>query len=259
MNDDFLYNSRPPVREAFSKSLYQRLSRLEFDNLDQQKEGKMIKNSNKYKLIWKYALLTFLIAAALTLTISEPVRAKAWELIKTIAGINVEEQSESPLKGIEEENVETYTIPTLALPKALENPPFQFGLPTWVPEGYVLDQNVAIADSESWISLVWNNSNLSEIQMLVEREYTGYTIPAGENSSEEININGLPALLVGGAWDAQHQWDSRLGIVIGWEKDGHFYRLTYYERESSHNTIRPIEGDMDIILNELIQMAESIQ
>ncbi|MGV8026836.1 MAG: hypothetical protein AB2L18_09785 [Anaerolineaceae bacterium] len=219
----------------------------------------MMKNSNNHRLTWKYALLTFLIAAVFTLTISEPVRAKAWELIKTIAGINVEEQVESPLKGIEEENVELYTIPTLALSKALENPPFQFDLPAWVPEGFVLDQNVAIANSENWIMLVWNNSNLSAIQMLVEREYTGYAIPAGENSSEEININGLPALLVRGAWDAQHQWDSRLGIVIGWEEDGHFYRLTYYERESSQNTIKPIEGDMDIILNELIQMAESIQ
>lgn len=257
MRDKFLYKIRPPMREAFSKNLYQRLSRLEFDNLDQQKEGKGMKNLNKRNLTWRYALLTFLVVAALTLTISEPVRAKALELIQTIAGINVEEQSESPLKDIEEENVETYTIPTLALSKALENSPFQFGLPTWVPEGYVLDENVA--NAESWISLVWNNSNLSEIQMLVEREYNGYSIPAGENSSEEIKINGTPALLVRGFWNAQDQWDPTLGIVIGWEKDGHFYRLTYYERESSHNTIKPIEGDMDAIINELIRMAESIQ
>ena len=221
----------------------------------------MIKNLNKQGLTWKYGLLTLLIAATLTLTISEPVRARAWELIRTIAGINVEEQSTSPLANIKkEDDVEIYTVPSLALPKALENLPFQLGLPTWVPEGYVLDEeNIAIANSGNWVALVWNNPNLSEIQMLVEREYNGYTIPAGEDSSEEINIDGVPALLIYGSWDEQHQWNPRLGITIGWEKDSHLYRLIYYERESAHHAIKPIEGDMDAILSELIQMAESVQ
>jgi hypothetical protein len=93
--------------------------------------------------------------------------------------------------------------------------------------------------------------------MLVEREYTGYNIPAGENSSEEIKINGQPALLVRGFWHAQ-QWDPRRGIAIGWSKDGHFYRLTYYEREPSHNEIVPIEGDMEAKIAVLVRMAESV-
>lgn len=259
MHDDFLYKNRPPVREAFSKNLYQRLSRLESESLDLQKGKTMRRSLNRKNLTWEYALFTLVIATALILTISEPVRAKAWEWFRTIAGINVEEQSESPLTEIEEKDVEIYAVPTFALPAALENPPFQFDLPTWIPEGYVLDQNVAIAQSGSLVLLAWNGSNLSEIQMLVEREYTGYTIPTGTDSVEEVNVKGLPAILIVGSWNEQHQWDPSLGITLGWEEDGHFYRLIYAERESAHNTVKPIDTDRDTIIDQLIRMAESVQ
>jgi hypothetical protein len=283
MKDDFLYTSRPPVRKAFSDSLYQRLSIQYPDNQFQRKGVKFLKYSVTHLFKWEYALLALMVVAALGVTLSAPVRAKTLELIRTVAGFNVAEQKESPIKEAGENDisatqtviisspglVETgsatptameptiYSIPTLMLPKVLKNPPFQFGLPTWVPEGYVLDQNVGIANSKSWVSLVWSNSDLSEIEMLVEREYTGYNIPAGENSSEEIKINGQPALLVRGFWHEQ-QWDPKRGIVIGWSKDGHFYRLTYSQREPSHNEIVPIEGDMEAKIAELVRMAESI-
>jgi hypothetical protein len=110
-----------------------------------------------------------------------------------------------------------------------------------------------------WVSLVWNHSNMSEIEMLVEQEYTGYNIPAGENSGEEIEINGRPGLLIRGFWNNQGQWDPKCGITIGWIKDGHFYRLNYSERESSHNEIKSIEGDIEMIIADMVKMAESIQ
>ncbi len=272
MNDDFLYNNRPPVRKAFSDSLYQRLSRQYPDNHIQRKGIEVMINSFIRAFKWKYALLALVVIAALLFTFSEPVRAKTLELIRSIAGFNIEEQGESPIKEIAKGEGSTesadpestvieptvYSVPTFTLPEALKNPPFQFGLPTWIPEGYVLDQNVGIANSKSWVALKWSNSNSSEIQMLVEQEYSGYNLPAGENSSEETMVNGQPALLVRGFWDHQGQWDPKRGITIGWIKDGHFYRLNYDEREPSHNEIKPIEGDMEAIIKELIQMAESI-
>ncbi len=241
-----------------------------------------MKNSFSHIFKWQYALVVLLVTAASVFTFSAPVRAKALELIRIVAGFNVEERNEDPLKNLDEGEIPSsqaaalisssptiaaaseptvmeptvYSVPTFTLPEALENPPFQFGLPAWVPEGYVLDQNVGV--TKSWVSMDWNNSNKSEIEMLVEQEYTGYNLPAGEGSSEEIKINGQSALLIRGFWH-DGQWDPRRGIMIGWVKEGHFYRLNYYEREPSHNEIKPIEGDMEVIIKELIRMAESVR
>ncbi len=194
---------------------------------------------------------------------------------------NAEERNEDPLKNLDEGEIpssQTTALisgsPTIAAASEplLWNQPFIPFRPlpcpkrlrirrsvwpaAWVPEGYVLDQNVGV--TKSWVSMDWNNSNKSEIEMLVEQEYTGYNLPAGEGSSEEIKINGQSALLIRGFWH-DGQWDPGRGIMIGWVKEGHFYRLNYYEREPSHNEIKPIEGDMEVIIKELIRMAESVR
>lgn len=150
------------------------------------------------------------------------------------------------------------TVPADSLPAALANPPFSFGLPAWLPDGFTIDEQAAIANSQDWLSLSWRNTNGSEILMLVEREYTGYNLPVGEGSTREVQVNGQPALLIMGAWDSQHQWDSQRGITLHWSLDGRSYRLVYSEREPLHNELRPIAGDLEQLSQTLIRMAESI-
>ncbi len=283
--DRFLYDSRPPVRQVFADGLYRSLSRRYPNESVNQTEEMPIERSIQRFFTWKYAVLALCAVAILIGTLSEPVRAKALEVIKMIAGFKVEEQSESPFKGLAGEGeisatetvnavlplqaetplptptspeVTVYSIPTVPVIEALNNPPFSFGLPVWVPEGFELDANVGIANSGDWVSLVWEHPDGREIQMLVEREYAGYILPAGEDSSEEIEINGEPALLVRGFWDAEHQWDSQRQIMIGWVQGERFYRLTYSNRLPATKSLMPIEGDLEPILAELIRMAESI-
>ena len=283
--DRFLYDSRPPVRQVFADGLYHSLSKRYPDESVNQTEEIPMERSIQRFFTWKYAVLVLCAAAILIATFSEPVRAKALEVIKMIAGFNVEEQSESPFKGLVGEGeisgtetvsavlplqaetplptptspeVTVYSIPTVSVIEALNNPPFSFGLPVWVPEGFELDANVGIANSGDWVSLVWEHPDGREIQMLVEREYSGYTLPAGEDSSEEIEINGKPALLVRGFWDAEHQWDPQRQIVIGWMQDERFYRLSYTNRLPSTKSMAPIEGDLEPIIANLVRMAESI-
>ena len=283
MNDDFLYKSRPPVRKTFADSLYRRLQTLD---TNQQKGDITMKHTGKQGGVWKFALpiLTLLTTFAFAFAFSESVRAMTLEFVREIAGFTVEERSESPLKTLDQNetthtqavviNPETdpgsvlpstpkgeptvYTVPTVPVTDMIKNPPFQFGLPTWVPDGYILDESAGIATSNNWVSLVWNNPNLSEIELLIEREYTGYNIPAGENSSEEILINGTPALLIQGFWDTDHQWDPKRGVSLDWQKDGHHYRLNYTERETAHHEIVPIKGNIEKIIEALVKIAESI-
>jgi hypothetical protein len=287
MDDDFLYRIRPPVRKVFADSLRQRLTSRYPDNRTRRKGTSLMNQSLANSLTWKFALVVFLVVLALVFTLSGQVRARALEWIKIVAGFTVEERSESPLKDLEEgipipsqtdsqptttgmllqtekatsteiPPVVVYQVPVISVPEALENPPFPLSLPTWIPEGYTLNEQVAIANSKDWIMLTWSNPKGREIAMLVEREYTGYNIPAGVDSSQEIKINGQPALLIHGNWDSQHQWDPQRGIAIYWIKDGHDYRLIYSEREPVRNVIQPVEGDMEAITAELVHMAESI-
>jgi hypothetical protein len=286
MNDDFLYASRPPVRKAFADSLRQRLITIETKPIFEQKGVVSMKATFLHGSRWKFALPTLILltAAVLVFAVSEPVRAKTMEFIRVVAGFNVEERSESPLKDLEQNEVSpaqtntdaqaiipdnaslaptvaeptVYAVLTSPIDELLQDPPFQFSFPTWAPDGFILDETAGIAGSSNWVFFVWNNSDQREIELLIERDYTGYTIPAGENSSEEITINGIPALLINGWWDAQHQWDAKRGISLDWEMNDRHYHLNYTERGPAHNEIVPIQGDMDTITEELLKMAESI-
>ncbi len=208
MKDDFLYRNRPPVRKAFSDNLYQRLSSRYPDGRPARKGAFLVKAFLARPGLWKYALLFVLVVAALTLTLSEPVRAKALEWVRNVAGFTVEERSQSPLdeitgaglaspqageapaarSALTQAQPTVYAVPTVTLPEALHNPPFAFDLPAWVPAGFTLDEQAAIASSRDWIILTWSHSNGIEIEMLVEREYNGYSLPTGEDSSQEVQI-----------------------------------------------------------------------
>lgn len=267
MNDDFLLNNRPDVRKSFSDHLYQQIS-----SRYKTKETQVITDKYSRMFKWQYAIASFMIAAILLFSFSTPVRAKAMELIRMIAGFTIQEQSESPLNDTVSSETDStivsssvsemviqptqFPVQTKTIPTVLENPPFAFNFPTWIPEGYILDQDAGISISDSWASFEWNNPDLSEIELLVEKQYTGYTIYSGDNSSEEIEINGQPALLVRGFWNGEHQWDPDYGVVIGWEQDGHFYRLSYYQREPLHNELTSI-NEMDTKITALIMIADS--
>jgi len=287
MNDNFLYKYRPPVDIVFSENLRQRLLMLDQSGEGSRNRAVLGKPSSLHEKAWKFALSSLMVLAVLfsVFAFSEPVRAEALKLFRIVAGFIVEERNESPLKafdqstasptataavdslvGLEETSISPsqiapteYAIPTVSVKELIENPPFQFGFPTWVPQGFTLDEDAGIANSSSWISFVWTSPNRTEIEMLIEQDHAGYSIPAGEGSSEEIEVNGEPALLIRGFWNGNHEWDSRRGLLLIWDKDGHSYRLNYFERGSIHNEIVPIEGDMDTIVAELVRMAESIQ
>jgi hypothetical protein len=258
MNDKFLFENRPEVNQQFADQLYQKLT-------TRISETEVLMNTRKQSrsFKWQYALVALLITAVLLFTFSAPVRAKALELIRLVAGFNIQEQSESPLAFMDdpESTVEITVYPVLTeqLADLLKNPPFSYELPTWVPDGYTLNQEIGKSVSGSWISLGWGSPDgLTSYELLVEKEYNGYTLPAGEGSAEEITINGQPAYLVRGDWGADGQWDPRGGITIGWQLDGHFYRMDYGQLEPERYTVTSIDGDMDAILENMIKMAESV-
>ena len=256
MNDDFLYINRPDPNPDFTKRLYQRW-RTGFP----EKENDVNTRKHLHFSVWQVAFSALLIAAVLLLAFSAPVRAKAVELIRLIAGFNIQEQTADPLAELTDQpgfSPTSYPHQTIEVPDLLNSAPFEIDFPTWVPVGYLLDQTINMPDSGDWMVLEWQNSDLSNISLLVENEYNGWNVPSGEGSTEEISLDGRPAFLIRGAWDAEHQWDLDRKIEIGWEQNGRFYRLSFTQSEPLHHEltdIKNVEEKTDL----LIKMAGSFQ
>jgi hypothetical protein len=230
---------------------------------------------------WRFAV-AFVLLVALLFTLSTDVRASVLEWVKTIAGFNVEERVESPLQELTETtvtgesaspltpepNVQTtqaavkptiYSVTMVPLPEVIQNPPFKFGFPQYVPAGYVLQDETGTAQSTSWLMIHWKNQDGAEIELLVQKDYSGFNIPAGAESTREIQLsNREPALLILGFWGENHTWNPELSAALHWQKEGVYYVLTFWRRSKVDGTIQLIK-DIETVASELVKMAESVQ
>jgi hypothetical protein len=123
--------------------------------------------------------------------------------------------------------------------------PFEFNLPGWLPEGFVLQDTVeAVLPTDDWpygdITVTWLNADDVALTLRaattpeVDREFVG----AGE--TERVTVNGQPATL------------TRLGLkaaprqlALAWEAEGVRYELE-------------VSGEA-LTADELLRVAESIE
>jgi hypothetical protein len=273
-DDEFLYKNHPPVREEFANRLY-------YDISNNKKESKNDMTMRTFSWIWRFAAVIILLAVML-FTLSTGVRASVLEWIKTVAGFNVEEQSESPLRELDDDAITSrdktpmptlestpqvtlealtptiYPVKTAPLPQILQNPPFEFGIPQYIPEGYALSDEAGEAQSKNWVMISWGNQDGAEIEMLVEKSYSGYNIPAGIESTREVQVNGKPALMILGFWGENHTWNPNLSAALHWQIDDIHYTLTFWSRSKTNGSIQPVEN-IEAVADELVKIAESVQ
>lgn len=241
MDDNFLYQQRPPVRPEFAETLYRRLS---------YQKGKGIHFTKKISaLLWKFALVSIL-GLLLLFTLSGPARAGMLELIKRIGGFNIEELETAPTIP---PNPTVYYYTPQPLPGALQNLPFKFGMPAYIPDGYTLNNDIVVAESKTWVSLKWINRKGQEISMLVQQDWD-MKLPAGVGGAEEIQINGEPALLLRGWWsaDGSGKWDANRNVLqLYWRHGDLIYSFDFSNL--------PLNSYKDVYIQELIWVAESLQ
>ena len=240
MDDKFLYQNRPPVRPGFGESLYARLSIMTPQN----------KTSTKRAIALRL-VLAGLIVFMLVLTFSESVRADVWYWIRYIAGFEVQEVDNlHEIPGYDEGS--SSIIHPSFMAHALKFLSFEFALPAYTPDGYVLVDRLVYQDTTVWLS--WVNQDQEEISMFVNKlgpDFEPGTI-IGSNSAEEIQINGQPAMLVHGSYNTNDEWDpnfKRISIYL--IKDGLSYTI-------SNNPHSPIATSVEEFEKELIHMAGSI-
>lgn len=246
MNDKFLYENRPELRNTFRDSLYTRL-------IKEERENQIFK-----KHLFQYSLAGLLIAVVLLFTISAPVRADVANWIKQIAGFNVSETTESPLAKITEMPA-MVTVLTPVPVSEIKDAPFSFAMPQYLPSGFVLSQDFAIAQSKQWVLLHWSGNQVYEISMLVEIYDKALVLSAAQNSTVETTVNGEPALLIRGSWTPDSVWNENRKLELEWLKDGLRYDLQYY-RTGEQGVIVPFDdSEVSTRLNELMHIAESIK
>jgi hypothetical protein len=247
MSDQFLYKNRPAVREEFRNSLYARLMKTE------EREHQM-----QAKRLFGYSMIGLLITLVLVFTISAPVRASALNWIRQIAGFNVAEVTESPLAHV----TEVPSMVTVITPQPIaeiKNAPFAFSMPQFIPAGFVLSQDFAVAQSKEWVLLSWTSQQNALINLLVEIHNDALVITAGKEGASETSVNGQPALLIRGGWTSDQQWNDKRGLELEWLKEGLRYDLKYVKRGANNEIVPFDESEIEARLDELMKIAESIK
>ena len=237
MDDQFIDQTRPPVRPGFRESLYARLSRVP------------AQKKSLGTLVFRFGL-AISIVLTLLFTFSEPARAGVLNLIRQTAGFEVHETEELPI--IESEP--SFVFDQDSINAGLEKVSFKFALPAYTPEGYTLldrvyyDQNTVLLD--------YLNDDQDQISLTILNT-TEPPVLTGTNSAEEIQINGQPALLVHGAFVGGN-WDYNLsGVTIYFKQDSLTYLLGQFSNQAKFQTPED-KNKMGLPLAELIRTAESI-
>jgi hypothetical protein len=248
MNDDFMLKGRPLPRTEFKNSLYSHLVSAE------EKKKRVFPI-----FVVRYAVAALFLGFGLLMVISQPVRADFLALIRQIAGFNVNETTESPISQVTGTPYLIITEPTLLPLIDIQDAPFEFTLPQYLPEGFVFSRDYVIADSQRWVMLTASKADDYEITMLVELSDANLVVPAGIASASEISLNGTPALLIQGGWSADSQWQNNRGLELQWHQEGLRYDL-HYTKKGTNGVIVPFaESELADRLDELIKVAESIK
>lgn len=240
MNDQFLrdYYKYPNLKVIQNIENNLRLSREKY-------------RINRIFLSFKPAVIIgiALILISALLLVSPVVRAQVYEWIQQIGGVFLLETNEYPGKSSPVQTIpyEQYSIDEVG--KVL---PFEIRLPHWIPEDFELVPMVKVSRfSQVAITayIDWETPSDTIFSLIIQHRLDGENggLIVGEGSVKEFLVNGEPAALILGGWNADSQkWDYNLDLItLNWRHDDHIYTLQGLNE--------------DVSLDELLRIAESIQ
>ena len=187
------------------------------------------------------ALAALSFGLVLTLAVSPAVRASLATFLGEIGGVVFNETSVYPnYSGTEAATLAT--VQTLSLDEAQAVLPFSFGVPTWMPEGFVMDPIVRITyftEGFTPVSITFKKPRaegwVNTISLMVGQTSPPWVI--APNSAETISVNGQEAALIQGGWNSQTQRWGLEGLTLAWTKEGVFYQLLTWANVSKDELI----------------------
>ncbi len=217
-------------------------------------------------------LVALLLVFTITMAVSPTARAAALDIVQNIGGLifnEVEHMEEADLPpgaigsyslythqsleeaGITTRSYESYDVADLD--EVREKLGFEFGIPGWTPDGFTLNNEIRYLapDGEVFqVGIAWlrweNPAGEAVIDLNIQypaQDNVQHIV--GQGGVEEIQVNGQPAALQRGLWNADtREWVETSLIVLSWSREGAVYTL------SADSTIVSLEA--------LVQMAEAI-
>jgi hypothetical protein len=212
MNDDFLTRFRKPPRREFSAALYERINT----------PMNTLRKFTFRHLTFAAALCLALLAA---LIFSPSARAALQYLFREIGGITYVEE-EVPSTPVPESQVTIVPDERLSLARAQEKLPFEIHLPTWVPDGFIMAPSVRISyfgDKFTPAEITWNGEQGAGLMLMIGQP-VDWLVEL--DHLQEVQVNGEPAGLTGGGWDADSgQWTGD-DLTLTWKRGDVMYRLS---------------------------------
>jgi hypothetical protein len=239
MNDDFLTRFRKPPTREFSEALYERM----------MTKMNAPKRFTVRRMTFAAALCLAVIAALVFLPSAHAALSHLVRQIGGVTYIGPEDVTAQPT--LSESEITLVPEETLSLEEARIKVPFEFHLPEWTPDGYIMSSTVRISyfpskdGTNPFVSITWIRSRevggpgvirLSvsrPVQWLVDLDHL-----------QEVQINGQPAGLTGGGWNAD---------TGTWSTTENDLTLTWTQGEVMYQFL-----SNGASVKELIQMAESI-
>ncbi len=238
MNEEFLAEFREIPRREFSDALYVKLNQ-------RTTETPGIKTLK----IAVVVTLALVLPIATALTLSPVARAGAQRIIQTIGNLKFDASDEYP-RGNEPVNI--IASEQMSLEQAREHLPFGLKIPTWTPEGYQRETTVSVThlpDENLMVMVSWRGHDNRLFLYTYASPETLMREPGmavGPDSVQEVQVNGKPAALVNGAWNANTRtWGRDALISLLWTDDEQGYMLMGMEQY--------------VTATDLVQMAESLR
>jgi hypothetical protein len=239
MDDKFLYQLREAPHPKFAKSLYIQLAQHE--KKPDWKSGirSLISRPNTKP---KYVLWAGLTVAALMFLASiSPVRALVQEVITTLGGQAFLVTEDYPHFGEPERIVRPQET---SLDEALAAFPYSVTLPTYVPEGFTLDEDHASLYTgdqgepfSETVIMQWKSAERPILTLNIsDHDWNSTSEIVAPDSTEEILLeDGSSAVLIRGGWNYdQRAWDRTMGIMrLRWQTGSLSYELQSNSEELS--------------------------
>ncbi|MFO7698967.1 MAG: hypothetical protein R6X16_17695 [Anaerolineae bacterium] len=195
-----------------------------------------------------WALATVALTITVLVSTSQPLRAAMSSLRVTIGNVILTSADRSPYTGDA-----TIVAPELmSLQASRTAVPFDFSIPTRVPDGWVMDDQVRVNDlgSGPFVELVWTNAGRGNLTLSARSVAQAHGLSTstlvGTSDVREVEIGGQPAALVTGGWDHDsREWAWPEVMTLYWTSADTEYALS--------------TSDPAVTEAELMAMAESAQ
>jgi hypothetical protein len=226
MNDHFLSQLYEQPDPEFVKKLQHRLSKNETGS--EQGVKKDVRRLFRSHLLVKIAaLLVIVVIAGAAIS---PVRALVSSLITKIAGQTFVVTNDYP----GDDNPDIIEPKVLPLQEARTVFPYSINLPSYIPSGYVLNNDVRIYVGETagpfanTIEIDWKTSGkMSYILRITDQNERNREVIAPESATQEVTLDDThTAVIIRGGWDADtHSWNVDHGLRIKWLMNNLTYDL----------------------------------